>query len=83
MYSTVTNFWDSTPCSLVSAFGGSTLEHARTSDCRKDTVGKNCNKLQLLNIQRVTTRNTITAQHEIYRSMIVTPIYSEQPDTIG
>jgi len=46
-------------------------------------VGKNYNKLQPLNTQRITTRNTITAQHEIHRSMIVTPIYSEQPNTIG
>jgi hypothetical protein len=37
---------------------------------------------QLLNTQRTTTRNT-SAQHEIHRSMIMTPIYSEQPDMIG
>jgi len=44
---------------------------------------KNCNKLQPHNTKHVTTRNTTTAQHEIHRSMIVTPTYSEQPDTIG
>jgi hypothetical protein len=44
------------------------------------TVRKTVKKLP--NTQQATTKNT-TVLHKIHRSVIVTPIYSEQPDTIG